>query len=81
MGKPCTGTRAGLGALQEGPNFTGKYCVNSGPLPSRGGLRLVFQLDASGPPKSCPGFVNPELDPVLNSQTLKNMALKNMDKP
>lgn len=55
--------------------------MNSGPLPSRGGLRLVFQLDASGPPKSCPGFVNPELDPVLNSQTLKNMALKNMDKP
>lgn len=75
VGKPCKGTRAGVGALQEGPNFTGKHCMNSDPdtvgcLLSRGGLRLVFQLDASGPLKSCLGFVSPELDPVLNSQTL-----------
>lgn len=29
VGKPCTGTRAGLGTFWEGPSW--KHCVNSGP--------------------------------------------------
>jgi len=64
VGKPCAGTRVGLGALQEGPSFAGKSCVISGPDTVRcpmstGGLGLVFQLDNSASAKSCLGFRNP----------------------
>lgn len=63
MGKPCTGTGAGLGALWEGPGSTRKYCVNSVPYTvgcplSRRDWDWYFYSKVSGPPKSCLGFVS-----------------------